>query len=79
MKSISYTRSAYVDLRTYRSEERRIVAKIERYARTGSGDVTQLVGRPCFRLRVGDFRVIFEESETEIVVIGIGPRGSIYD
>ena len=78
MKRISYTRTAASDLRAYRSEAKRIMAKIERYAETGAGDVAQLVGSPAFRLRVGDFRVIFEESETGIVVTKIGPRGEVY-
>ncbi len=35
-------------------------------------------GLPLKRLRVGDFRILFEETDTEIVVADIGPRGSIY-
>ena len=34
----------------------------------------ELSGRSGKRLRVGDFRVIFEESDTEILVTKIGPR-----
>ncbi|MGA2637402.1 type II toxin-antitoxin system RelE family toxin [Methylocella sp.] len=79
MKTVSYTRAAAGDLRTHRSNAKRIMAKIDRYAETGAGDVTQLVGSPALRLRVGDFRVIFEESETEIVVTKIGPRGDVYE
>jgi len=79
MKTISFTRSAAADLRVNRSNAKRIMAKIERYAETGAGDVTQLVGSKAFRLRVGDFRVIFEESETEIIVTKIGPRGGVYE
>ncbi len=41
--------------------------------------VTRLVGSQAFRLRVGDFRVIFEESADTITVTKIGPRGSVYD
>jgi mRNA interferase RelE/StbE len=79
MKTISFIRSAALDLRAYRSDAKRIVGKIERYAETGAGDVTQLVGSTAFRLRVGDFRVIFEETETEIIVTKIRPRGEIYE
>lgn len=78
MKTVSFTRAAAADLRTYRSSAKRIVAKIERYAETGVGDVTQLVGFAAFRLRVGEFRVIFEETEAEIIVTKIGPRGTVY-
>jgi mRNA interferase RelE/StbE len=35
-----------------------------------------LVGSTANRLRVGDFRAIFEESDTEIFVTKIAPRGS---
>jgi mRNA interferase RelE/StbE len=38
-----------------------------------------LRGSSLKRLRVGDFRVLFEETETEIIVTRIGPRGSVYD
>ena len=44
-----------------------------------ANNVTRLAGSMAERLRVGDFRVVFEETETEIVVTKIGPRGSIYD
>jgi mRNA interferase RelE/StbE len=33
----------------------------------------------CRRLRVGDFRVLFQETETDVIVLNVGPRGSIYD
>ena len=36
-------------------------------------------GSSALRLRVGDYRVIFSETDTEIIVTGLGPRGSIYD
>jgi mRNA interferase RelE/StbE len=35
-------------------------------------------GQPFKRLRVGNFRILFEETEIEIIVSDIGPRGSIY-
>jgi mRNA interferase RelE/StbE len=41
--------------------------------------VTQLVGSTALRLRIGDFRVIFEETAEEIRVTRIAPRGSAYD
>ena len=66
-------------LRKHRGAADRIVAKIERYADTGAGDVTRLVGSPYFRLRIGDFRVIFAESASEIEILKIAPRGEVYD
>jgi mRNA interferase RelE/StbE len=41
--------------------------------------VRQLRGSTAKRLRVGDFRVVFEETASEVVVTRIGPRGSIYE
>jgi mRNA interferase RelE/StbE len=79
MKAILYAPSAAADLRKYRSVARRIMAKVERYAQTGAGNVTQLVGSDARRLRDGDFRVIFVETETQILVTKIGPRGDIYE
>jgi len=29
-------------------------------------------------MRVGDWRIIFEETETELIVTKIGPRGGVY-
>jgi mRNA interferase RelE/StbE len=53
--------------------------KIDRYAETGAGDVKVLVGQPGKQLRIGDFRAILEETEMEIIVQAIRPRGEIYD
>lgn len=43
-------------------------------------DVTPLRGRPGFRLRVGPWRIIFEQDEeTRVIdILRIGPRGDIY-
>lgn len=42
-------------------------------------NVTRLVGSSAKRLRVGSYRVIFEETDTEIIVTRIAPRSSAYD
>lgn len=57
-------------------------AAIEAYALDGAAhanNVTQLVGSTAKRMRMGDFRMIFEESETEITVTKFAPRGNAYD
>ena len=43
-------------------------------------DVSPLRGRPGFRLRVGDVRIIFErDDESRLIdVLRIAPRGQIY-
>ncbi|PTM61069.1 ParE-like toxin of type II ParDE toxin-antitoxin system [Phreatobacter oligotrophus] len=41
--------------------------------------VKRLQGRPGFRLRVGDWRVIFDDNGNVLDVLAIGPRGSVYE
>jgi mRNA interferase RelE/StbE len=52
-----------------------IEAKIERFAKTGAGNVKR---RPGARLRVGDWRVIFVETAAAIEVRAVGNRRDIY-
>jgi mRNA interferase RelE/StbE len=78
MKSVRYTAEAASDLRRHRSIAKRIMGKVDRYAETGAGDLTRLVGSEAKRLRDGDFRIVFVETEAEVLVTRIGPRGAIY-
>jgi mRNA interferase RelE/StbE len=43
-------------------------------------DVTKLQNRPGYRLRVGDWRVIYEieNDELTVLVLRIGLRGEVY-
>jgi mRNA interferase RelE/StbE len=43
-------------------------------------NATNLQGRSGYRLRVGDWRVIYEINKTEVVimVLKIGPRGEVF-
>jgi len=45
-----------------------------RYAISGEGDVKRLSGRDGFRLRIGRYRVIFDEDASTILAIYIGRR-----
>jgi mRNA interferase RelE/StbE len=61
---------------------KRIRAKIEQYAAdpaSQANNVKKLKGRPGFRLRVGDYRVIFDRQGNVLAILQIGPRGSIYE
>ena len=47
---------------------------LDRYALDGYGDVKPLVGRDSYRLRVGRYRIVFDEDRTTILAIYIGER-----
>lgn len=82
MKKIVILPAAAKALRKHRAESERILAKIETYAAepaSQANNVKMLSGSSGKRLRIGSFRVIFEETETEMIVTKIGPRGSVYD
>lgn len=82
MKAVVILPAAAKALRKHRADADRILSKMESYAAdpaSQSRNVKMLKGSGALRLRVGDFRVVFEENETEIIVTRIGPRGSIYD
>jgi mRNA interferase RelE/StbE len=82
MKTIVILPAAAKVLRRHRADAARLLDKIEAYATnpaTLANNVKALSGSGAFRLRVGDYRVVFEETESEIIVTKIGPRGSVYD
>jgi mRNA interferase RelE/StbE len=82
VKRIVFLRPARAALLKHRNVARRIEEKISGYAadpKSLANVVTELRGTSLKRLRVGDFRVVFEETATEIIVSRIGPRGSIYE
>ena len=43
-----------------------------------SGDIVKLQGENGYRRRVGDYRIIFDITETEVIVYKIAPRGQVY-
>lgn len=43
-----------------------------------ANNVNKLVGQEAYRLRVGDWRVIFTEDGAILAVLAIRPRGSAY-
>ena len=63
--------------------QKRIVAKIKDVAvdpHAPNNNLTKLQGRDGYRLRVGDWRVIYELQDERLVmlVLDVGPRGDIY-
>jgi mRNA interferase RelE/StbE len=80
MKEIAFTATAtrqWVKLSA--DIRKRIDTKLTIYATNGSGDVKRLRVRGGCRLRVGDWRVVFIEEKTAIVIIAVGHRKEIYD
>jgi mRNA interferase RelE/StbE len=62
----------------------RILTKVSELAkdpRAPNANVKKLQGEEGYRLRVGDWRVIYtlDHGVLTIVVVRIGPRGSVYE
>ncbi len=77
MKTIILTLRAAKDLDGLPREAReQVEAGIHRYAMAGLGDVAALQGRDGYRLRIGSYRVIFDEDATTILAIYIGRRAT---
>lgn len=59
---------------------RRIVKKVEELSENPfSKDIKKLKGSNDFRLRVGDYRVIFSIEQETIQILKVGHRKNIYD
>lgn len=77
MKTIILTLAAARDLDALpRDAREQVEAGLHRYAMTGQGDVKALMGRNGYRLRIGGYRVIFDEDACTILAIYIGRRGT---
>ncbi|MGB3390883.1 MAG: type II toxin-antitoxin system RelE/ParE family toxin [Pseudaminobacter sp.] len=75
MKTIVLTASAARDLDNLPDAARRQVSDgLIEYAVSGRGDVKRLAGRDGYRMRIGRYRVIFDEDQTTILAIYIGKR-----
>lgn len=83
MKKIVYSKEAARALRRMPANTARTIQdKIALYAAEPSelaNNVTKLQGREGYRLRVGDWRVIFDDEGRVLAVVAIRPRGSAYD
>ena len=77
----SKTAEKYLDRQT-KSVKLRIMDAIDALP---EGDISKLVGREGYRLRVGSFRVLFDytgrlstDGRAIIDIVAIAPRGSVY-
>jgi mRNA interferase RelE/StbE len=84
MYEILFTRQAVRTLRSMpRSTVNRIRGKLDQLAQNpyaSNPNVTKLQGRPGYRLRVGDWRVIYdlENDRLVILVLKVAPRREVY-
>jgi mRNA interferase RelE/StbE len=84
MFSIEYSRAARKALKGMpRNTAKLILEKIEALATdpfTPSNNVRKLTNHPGYRLRVGDWRVVYliHEQALLIAVVRIAPRGEVY-
>jgi len=84
MYRIFFTKQADKALRKMpRNWSLRIREKLMQIAEDPYGqhnNVTKLQDRPGFRLRVGDWRIIYdvEDEKLVILVLRVGPRGGVY-
>ena len=77
MKTIILTLVAAKDLDGLpRDALEQVEVGLHRYAMTGQGDVKALQGRGGYRLRIGGYRVIFDEDASTILAIHIGRRST---
>jgi mRNA interferase RelE/StbE len=75
MKTVILSHQAAKELNGLPDEARETVLNgLIRYATTGDGDVKRLSGRDGYRLRVGRFRVLFDEDASTVLAIYIGKR-----
>lgn len=59
---------------------RRIIKKVDELSENPfSKDIKRLKGSNDFRLRVGDYRVIFSIEQNIIQILKVGHRKNIYD
>jgi mRNA interferase RelE/StbE len=77
---VEFKPRALKDLKSLpKSTQRRIIAKTEALRNDLAGDVKRLTDfTPEYRLRVGDFRVLFEVEELKIVVYRVLNRKDAY-
>ncbi|WP_020178857.1 hypothetical protein [Methylopila sp. M107] len=75
MRSIVFTHAAARQLDGLPDAARETVFEgLAVYAISGAGDVKRLHGRDGFRLRIGRYRVLFDQDAQTILAVYIGKR-----
>ena len=78
---IEWLDAARADVRRLdRATAMRVFEGILHYARSGAGDVQPLQGEwiRCFRLRIGDYRVLFTLEQDAMRIFGVRHRSRAY-
>lgn len=77
---IEFKPRAIKDLKTMSLREReRVVEKVEALQTDLAGDVKRLTNfTPEYRLRVGDYRVLFQVEDDRVMIFRILPRDKAY-
>ncbi len=58
---------------------KRILKKVKEISENPfSKNVKRLKGEPLFRLRIGDYRILFEIEKDKIIILNLGHRKNIY-
>jgi len=77
MKIIFLTRSAAKDLDDLPADDRTMIENaLSAYAIKGAGDIKQLSGRAGYRMRIGSYRILFDEDRLTILAFYIGRRAT---
>ena len=78
---LEFVTSAREQLRALPKEARRLIgAKLDRAQHDLTGDIKKLKGfKNKYRLRAGNFRVLFELEGACLVVYDVGDRKDIYE
>ena len=77
---IQYTKAALkaIERSNKRSLIRDKIAELAADPTTLGPNVIRLEGRPEYRLRVQDWRIIFAIEDDVLRIVEVGPRGSVY-
>jgi mRNA interferase RelE/StbE len=85
MYQLEYTKDALKALQRIPTDQSKLITKKLKHLaedpQRPNNNVKALKGRPGYRLRVGDWRVIYklEHNRLIIFVLEIGPRGTVYE
>ena len=76
MWNIHYSRQATKFLKR---QEQKVRERIETAIMSlPDGDVKKMRNQPYYRLRVGDFRIVFDREGTVLMIVKIDNRGDVY-